>query len=116
MTFRNWLESELSRRGWTAAELAKRADLSASTLSRILDDDKNDYPVTSEAARRIAIGLSEPLEKVFTMAGLLIESPGEGDPIVHEITHLVKQLPDNERKAVLDFTRFKANTLVSVAA
>lgn len=115
MSFKNWLETELSKRNWTAAELAKRADLSASTLSRILDDDKDDYPVTAEAAKRIAIGLGEPLEKVFTLAGLLPEYPGENDPMVHEITHLVKQLPDNERKAVLDFTKFKANSISVVA-
>lgn len=115
MSFKNWLENELNQRNWTAAELAKRADLSPSTLSRILDSDKEDYPVTAEAAKRIAIGLGAPLEKVFILAGLLPEYPGENDPIVYEITHLVKQLPDSERQAVLDFTRFKSNFLAAAA-
>lgn len=115
MKFKDWLENELTRRGWTAAELAKRAELSPSTLSRILDDDKDDYPVTAEAAKRIAMGLGEPLEKVFVLAGLMPEYPGENDPITHEITHLVKLLPDHERKAVLDFTKFKANSLTIAA-
>jgi len=118
MNFRDWLANELERRGWTAAELAKRATISPSTLSRILDD-KDPRPVGAEVAQKIAFGLGEAPERVFVLAGLLPMLPGEGDPIVSEITSLVKQLQEPERKEVLDFIRFKTtspNTTLALAA
>ena len=118
MNFRDWLANELERRGWTASELAKRANISPSTLSRILDD-REPYSVGVEPAQKIAIGLGESPEKIFMLAGLLPIPPGEHDPIVHEITSLVKQLQETERKEVLDFIRFKTtnpNTTLALAA
>lgn len=112
MSFRDWLASELEKRGWSAAELAKRAGISQSTLSRILDDE-DPRPVGAEVAQKIAIGLNEAPEKIFVLAGLLPTPPGEGDPVVHEITSLVKQLPELQRKEVLDFTKFKATLTVA---
>jgi transcriptional regulator with XRE-family HTH domain len=113
MQFRDWLSSELEQRGWTAAELAKRASINPSTLSRILDD-KEPRPVGVEVARKIALGLGEAPEKVFILAGLLPAPLGEDDPTVHEITNLVKQLPESKRREVLEFTRFKATTMLAV--
>lgn len=113
MQFRDWLEKEMEQRGWTAAELAKRTGINPGTLSRILGK-KEPRQVGVDSARKIALGLGEAPEKVFILAGLLPPPPGEDDPLVDEIAQLVKQLPEAERKEVLDFTRFKSTNLLLV--
>lgn len=103
--FSVWLLDELSRRGWTPAELARRAGLSTGTLSNILNGNRNPGP---EVTLSIAKALGEPADKVFRLAGILPRLPGsEDDQVIKEIMDILKNMPPEDRQDVLDYARFR---------
>lgn len=67
-TFGDWLTTQLDEKGWSQAELARRAHISQPTLSRIISGLRQVGP---DAAAAIARALGQPPEKVFRLAGLL---------------------------------------------
>lgn len=71
-SFVEWLLEELERRGLSREELARRADVSSSTITHIVNGDRN---VGAEVARGIARGLGMPQVEVFTRAGLISDAP-----------------------------------------
>ena len=95
--FTEWLENELITRGWTRAELARRANVSQSTLSLIWTGERTPGP---DFCRAIARALNIPPETVFRKAGLLPASP-DPDPEIEEALYLFAQLPTPVRKLVL---------------
>lgn len=102
-SFSTWVLNEVDQRGWTPAELARRAGLNTGTLSNILNGNRRPGP---EVCRAIAKALGEPEEKVFRLAGLLSSLPASNDPTLVELQELVKNLPPAQRKQALDFLRF----------
>lgn len=66
--FVNWLEEHLISKGWTRAELARRANINQSSLSMIYSGQRNPGKDICES---IARTLGEPPEVVFRVAGIL---------------------------------------------
>ena len=92
MKFAEWLQTELNKRQWTQAELARRANTTDATLSRIISGTRQAGP---DAALAIARALKEPPERVFRLAGLLPPGPSsEQMQEIRELAELLGSLPD----------------------
>jgi transcriptional regulator with XRE-family HTH domain len=89
-----WLLEQIEERGWTQAELARRAGLAQSTLNRIINETRQLGP---DAALAIARALGERPETVYRLAGLLPPTPAADDELklmVQEIAEILAGLPD----------------------
>lgn len=103
--FTKWLEEELRTRNWQPSDLARRAKLGNSTLTRILNGIRNPGP---EVCVAIARALDHPPEHVFRVAGLLPPLPSSNDGfILKELIEIVKRLPDEDREEVLDYAKMR---------
>jgi transcriptional regulator with XRE-family HTH domain len=95
--FGKWLLKELDTRRWSMRELARRTDVSESTISRIVSGKRNP---SSALCRRIAEALRVPPERVFREAGLLPDYADES-PRTREALYLFRKLPEDERRRIL---------------
>lgn len=102
--FVTWLNDEMNRRGWTNSELHRRSGMANSTISMILGGQKN--PGWDFCAA-IAKALDRPAEQVFRLAGLLPPLPAGEDAAFQELIELARNMSPEDRKAVLEFARFK---------
>lgn len=101
-TFIDWLNSELNSRGWTDYELAKRAKISPSVISRARIGSLPKY----SACNSIASAMKIPLETVLRKAGLLPENATTNlDREIDEMSYLFQQLSPDDRKRVLSIAR-----------
>ena len=100
--FLNWLSNELKQRSWSYRELARRAGLSQSLMSRTLTGKRD---VDLDFCVSVANALEEPPEKLFRLAGIL-PSQSENDPTLSEIQEIVKNLSPQRRDEVLRYIRF----------
>ena len=107
MEFTEWLEQELKNRRWTPSDLANQAGLGNSTVTRILNKDRNPGP---DFCRAIAKALGQPEELVFRQAGLLSPLAGDEDEItLKRLYEIARSLPRKERAELLWYAdaRFK---------
>jgi transcriptional regulator with XRE-family HTH domain len=72
INFAKWLEKVLDLKGWSRADLARQAHVSPSSLSMIVNGQRNPG---EEVCSAIAKALNIPPEIVFEEAGLLQYSP-----------------------------------------
>lgn len=98
---RAWISQEKDRRGWSYRELARRAGISQSLVSRTVSGE---VPPSADFCIRIAQALGEAPEKVLRLAGILPAS--DNDPTLTELQDTVKNLPKKKRKQALDYLRF----------
>lgn len=101
--FTDWLDLELDNRGWTRAELARRANVNQSTISMVYSGQREVGP---DLAKSIARALHLPAEAVFREAGLLPPASDKDDPVVRELEYLVGQLSEDKKQIVVDYVRF----------
>lgn len=73
-TFREWLLNELKIKGWTQAELSRRAGVSRASVSLVLSEDRS---IGHDLAIAIAHALNISPITVFRKAGLLPDGGGE---------------------------------------
>lgn len=103
--FVQWLDEELAQRNWRQADLARAAGISTGALSHIYSGARSIGP---DVANAIAKGLNLPPDFVFRQAGLLPEIPGpDRDPTLTEIIEVMRNLPPDERREVLDYALFR---------
>lgn len=101
MTFGEWIQKELDKRGWDQAELSRRGDITSSQVSRIMSGLRNPG---IDACSAIAHAFNLPEEIVFREAGLLAARPA-ATPALEEAQHLLSQLCDADQQIVLAQTR-----------
>ena len=99
--FTDWLETQLRVRGWQPAELARKANLGAGTLSRILSGTRRPGP---EVCVAIAAVLGYPAEDVFRRAGLLPPA-GPATERSKMASYLFEQIPELSQDAALNMLR-----------
>lgn len=90
-SFGEWLSEQLDERGWTQAELARRAYISQSTLNRIVNGMRQPGP---DATQAIAKALGKPPAEVFRHAGLLPPVPERRRREFEEVAEQLAALPD----------------------
>jgi len=102
--FITWLNSELKNLGWNDAELAKRANMTPSAISMVLDGTRNPGP-------RFCIGVAKafkmPQVDVFCKAGLITQCDREEDQTIARIIEYLRRLTPSERTEVLTYTMFR---------
>ncbi len=102
-TFYEWLTNEMKKRGWSQAELARRANLSRSAVSYILRGTRKPGPLTVQA---IAVALDLPEDQVYERAGLLNEVRYDS-LFLGEVNHLLAQLPLSDQEEIVEIMRLK---------
>lgn len=104
MDFTSWLQEEIDKRGWGQAELARRSDVTAGQISRLLRGTRQAGP---ELCISIAKALGLPREEVFRVRGWLQNDPDNPfgphiDPRVLELAKDINVLPFESREAALN--------------
>lgn len=101
--FSKWLLGELNKRGWTQAELARRAEITPAQISRVLSRTQQPGPDTCAG---IARALAITPEEVLRRAGYLPTEPPE---VAEEkrLQYLFRRLSPSARKETLEYLEFR---------
>jgi transcriptional regulator with XRE-family HTH domain len=109
--FTDWLNSVLIAKGWSQSDLARQANMSPAAIGRVLNGQRSPGV---EMCLAIADALGHPPEQVFRRAGLLPTKTADDpelDALADELTHLVEQMPADERgdfmRLLVGMTRLK---------
>ena len=94
----NWISEELSNKGWSGRELARRANISHTT---VLDVVKGKRRPTWDFCASIAPVLGKNPAEVFALADLM--RVYDEDNTLKEITQTSKQLTIEERQDALKY-------------
>ena len=95
MRFTEWLETEISRRGWSQSECARACELNRAVINKLLNGKCRPQPVTLMA---IARGFKIPVETAYRAAGLLPPGNHEDDT-TQELIHIFKSLQSPQRRS-----------------
>lgn len=104
-TFSEWIEEQLNLRGWKPADLARAARVGQTTISNIINGNRNPGP---DFCISIARALNVPTELVFRKAGILppsLEERRAADPKLDEAMLILEQLDEAQRETVLTMLR-----------
>lgn len=102
-SFGEWLTDELTRRGWSHNELARRAGVSQPNVSGII----NGRSPGCDFCIRVAQALELSPVLLLVKAGILPPQSPDDDSTIQELVELVRSLPPEDRKDVLQFARFR---------
>lgn len=101
--FAGWLQAELSERGMSQAELARRAETTTTTVYRVLNRERN---AGVEFCKGIARAFNMRDTDVMKIAGLAAStSPDDQAPSLRELISKFSQLSDEDQEAVLKHVR-----------
>ena len=101
--FSQWLVGELNERGWSNAELARRAGVTRGAIGNLVRDDRQPGP---DMLNAIAGAFGYPPEKLFQIAGILPEqSPTTENTSL--IDMLFGKLTGDEQQEVIEYLRMK---------
>ncbi len=95
INFSEWLQAEMSKRGWSQSDLARFAELNRAVINKLLNGKSNPQPSTLGA---IARALKIPIETVYRAAGLLPHS-ADGDESTKELMYIFSCIQSPQRKA-----------------
>ena len=109
MSFSDWINNELEKRGWSQRELARRSKdsnytISSGQLSHIINGSRQAGP---EACIAIAHALGVSREEVFRARGWLLREALEVfepniDPRAEKLAKELSQMPFESREITLD--------------
>jgi transcriptional regulator with XRE-family HTH domain len=97
-----WILKEAEERGWSLREVARRADLSQSGLSHVINGDRNPGP---ELCLGLAKAFNYPPESVFRKAGLLPPEPSETGRL-RRLLWMINQLSPERRQLLEEYLTF----------
>jgi transcriptional regulator with XRE-family HTH domain len=95
INFSEWLQAEMSKRGWSQSDLARFAELNRAVINKLLNGKSRPQPSTLGA---IARALKIPIETVYRAAGLLPKND-EHDDATEELVYILKSIRSPQRKA-----------------
>lgn len=101
--FSDWLSVKLDEQEMKPADLARKAELDKSVVTRILNRERNPEPKTLTA---IARALRLPPEQVFRAAGLLPPTSNT-DSLTEEGIHILNQLEGEYKDEALRQLRLR---------
>lgn len=93
MDFSEWLQSELDKRQWRQADLARSGKIATSMLSRIINRERFPGPDT---CRSIARAFGIPPEEVLRQAGLLPKL-SEDDAVIYRVSSRMRNMQADRR-------------------
>ena len=95
-----WLIGELNTRGWSQRELARRADLTSTTVSDVVNGKRKP---TYEFCAAIAKPLGKRPEELFRLAGLLPQRRPDDEVTFQDFVELGLELSHEERTRVMEY-------------
>ena len=101
----DWLSKELDQRGWSYRELARRSGLSNSTISNVMTGQRS---ATDAFCKKVGRALGYSPEALMRMAGILPEIDDEDRLSIRELVEIVRRLPKDALKEVLNYALFRA--------
>lgn len=101
--FQKWLKRELKERDMIQAELARRANVSRASITKLLSENRTP---SYDMCQGIADAFEIPVENVYRAADLLPPVHPE-DAIITEMLHLFEQLNMEGKEDVRDYMRMK---------
>lgn len=101
--FPAWLNSELEAKGWTRAELSRRAGISQSSLSMIYSGQRQPG---REIMESIARAFGYKAETVYRAGGYLPDMPTPRDLYTEIVSGRLEYLTDAQLEEVLTFIEF----------
>lgn len=102
-TFSTWLLHELNRRGWSQADLARKAYMTTSTVSNLLNGRRQ---VGLGTANSLAKAFRVPVPEILSVAGLIPKIP-ESTAEEEQLLYLFRQMNEDQRRDLLLYADFK---------
>lgn len=102
-TFSTWLLHELNRRGWSQADLARKAYMTTSTVSNLLNGRRQ---VGLGTANSPAKAFRVPVPEILSVAGLIPKIP-ESTAEEEQLLYLFRQMTEDQRRDLLLYADFK---------
>jgi transcriptional regulator with XRE-family HTH domain len=100
--FRQWLQSEIDKRGWSQSDCARAADLNRAVINKLLNGRCRPQPATLMA---IARAFKIPVEIAYRAAGLLPQN-AEFDETTAELLYAYNRIQSPQRRTtVMTFLR-----------
>lgn len=103
IAFITWLQSELDKRGWSQADLARAIRMTTATVSRVMSGDRKPG---IEFLIALAGALKVPPEEIYRAAGLLPPIT-ESKQITEEINYLMAGMTPDERQEAIEYLRYR---------
>lgn len=97
-----WVKTERERRGWSQTELAQRASIVQSYLSRLEGSDRT--KPSPDVLQRLANAFGVTVNEMLQLEEIS-EKTNDLASVVGEITDILRDLTPNERFAVLEHAR-----------
>ena len=95
ISFSEWLQIEISKRGWSQSDLARAAGLNRAVINKLINGKSHPRPPTLEAVSR---ALKIPIETIYRAAGLLPANP-DHDDMLEEAIYVLQNIHSAQRKA-----------------
>ena len=108
MRFGQWLQQQMDARGLGVRELARIAKVNPGTISRLMTETRNPGP---ELCKKLAKALEIPEAIVFVEAGLMSPARTASEGTLRELYELLRDLPLEEQRAILDEARQRWQTV-----
>jgi len=89
--FAQWLNKEIEKRGWSYREFARRAGVSVSAVSDVINTDRTP---SLKFYRGVSQAFRLPLDDVLRHAGVLPTFDAD-DPRIGEMLYYFEQLPED---------------------
>src|SRR5438477_2660380 len=104
-TLSTFLNEELNKRGWSQRELARRADLSPTSISEVIAGKRGPGKRFCQA---VAKALQVPPERIFQAAGIIEAPPTTA--LFTELINLAKSLNEQNQKKLIEYAQFLLQT------
>lgn len=103
--FIDWLNEELSKRDWSMRELARRANVSPSTINHVMAGRRNPGTVLCNG---LAQAFNMSPESVLKKAGLIPNNSHNNTErmTIREIWSILRQMDDNQLNEVRNYARY----------
>jgi transcriptional regulator with XRE-family HTH domain len=101
LTFADWLIEEIQSRDWSRSDLAKKANVSPTAISDVINEKRSPGP---DLCTAISKAFNYPPETVFRRAGLLPPQDNQ-DETTQQALHLFNQLSPHYQDIALDLLR-----------
>lgn len=100
--FPEWLQVELDNREWTQADLARKAELSRTVISRVMNGER--LPGV-DFCKGVARAFNLRDIEVMRYAGIADPEPATDIPSIRELVGTFNELDDENRETILKMLR-----------
>ena len=102
---KSWLAEQLTVRGWSHSELARRAGVSQAAVSGTISGDRK---AGCDFLIKVALALEISPEYLLRLADILPpSSPSPDDATTQELIELARSLSPENREELLQYARFR---------